>query len=80
MSKADEMLYDNHFIEIEKDNKRHIKYLSIDYTHKEVIIFIDLIGRTVTKYSNNGWISNDVPFTVAELKALNEKLKELGWI
>ena len=79
MSKADKMLYDNHFIEIEKDDKRHIKYLNINYTHKEVIIYIDLKDRTITKYSNNEWIPNDVPFTVNELNALNEKMNELGW-
>lgn len=80
MSKADKILFDNHFIEIEKDNKRHIKYLNFNYTHKEVIICIDLKDRTVTKYSNSAWISNGVPFTVNELIALNEKMKELGWI
>lgn len=80
MSKADKMLYDNHFIEIEKDDKRHIKYLNVNYTHKEVIIYIDLKDRTITKYSNNEWIPNDVPFTVNELNALNEKMKELGWL
>lgn len=80
MSKADKMLYDNHFIEIEKDDKRHIKYLNINYPHKEVIIYIDLKDRTVTMCSNNEWIPNGAPFTVNELIALNEKLKELGWL
>ena len=74
MSKADEMFKKLGFEEIEKYNNG-ISYYRDNDLEEDEIEFIDYenIGKTVNFNMFSG-------ITMQELQAINEKVKELGWL
>ena len=65
MSKADEMFDELGYIK-KHDNRRHIVYK---------------LGLTTIEFTHkNKWVFANCNLDMQELKAINEKCKELGWL
>ena len=77
MSKADKMFEELGYIKIKQINELRIVYR--DTKHKKNIVFF--INKKIGKEnSNNVGVSGMYEwFTMQELQAINEKVKELGW-
>ena len=78
MSKADEMFEELGYTKIEQLNEVRIVYKH--KKHKKNIVFFTLNNRIGKENSNNFCVSGMYEwFTMQELQAINEKVKELGW-
>lgn len=75
MSKADEMIK-NLGYEIYEQNEVETIYIKRNRILDDVIE-IDLAHKEIVKKDNEGYSSY---FTLQELQAINEKVKELGWL
>ncbi len=78
MSKADKMFEELGYIKIKQLNDLRIVYR--DKKHNKNIAFF--VNRRIRKEnSNNFGVSGMYEwFTMQELQAINEKVKELGWL
>ena len=79
MSDADKMLEELGYTEInELLSKNKPEIWGIEYIHyrDNMYITFDLVGKEVCVSDEEG---NGVYFSMEELKAINEKVKELDW-
>ena len=81
MSKADEMFEELGYVEKEEyrnyyTNKDYTLYKKIDDPSQESIVF-DYTKKTIKKRHIYTEIAREI--TIQDLKAINEKVKELGW-
>lgn len=75
MSKADEMFKELGY-EKDIDNEEYLRYF-----HKEDVVCIafDRLLKHIEKYQRN-WDKTVGAIYMQELQAINEKVKELGWM
>ena len=82
MSKADEMFkelgYKKYYDEIEEKIEGKIIYIKGNPATGDIIEF-NLLHHEIIGYVNDKYIKHAIYFTLKELQAINEKVKELGW-
>lgn len=83
MSKADEMFnelgYKKYYDENEEKIEGKIIYIK-RYTATDEIIEFNLVHHEITVYEDVKYTKYAGYFSFKELQAINEKVKELGWL